>query len=65
MSNNLKRLREERGITQKEFAKMLGVSVAHLNKIENNAKHSRNLTAARALKAAKLLNVSMDEIFLK
>lgn len=64
MSNNLKRLREEKGFTQKEFARLLGVSVAHLSKIENNNKHSRNLTAARALRAAKLLDVSLDELFL-
>lgn len=65
MSNNLKKLREEKGMTQTELAKMLGISRFHLNKIENTSKNSRNLTASLALKAAKILNVSLDEIFLK
>ena len=64
MKNNLKQLREARGITQKEFAKMLGVSTSHLNKIENNSKTRRNLTVPLAVKAARILNVSLDDIFL-
>ena len=64
MINNLKHLRESRGINQTEFAEMLGVSRFHLNKIENNSSTGRNLTAHLALKAAKILNVSLDQIFL-
>lgn len=65
MSNNLKKLREERNISQTELAKLLGVSVSHLNKIENSSKTQRNLTAPLAVKAAKILDVSLDDIFLK
>jgi transcriptional regulator with XRE-family HTH domain len=65
MSNNLKKLRKERGISQTEFAKMLGISKYHLNKIESNSITRKNLTAALALKAADILEVSLDEIFLK
>jgi transcriptional regulator with XRE-family HTH domain len=64
MPNNLKHLREQRGISQKEFAEMLGISRFHLNKIENNSNTGRNLTAGLALKAAKILKVSLDQIFL-
>lgn len=64
MKNNLKQLRETRGITQKEFAQMLGISTSHLNKIENNSKTRRNLTVSLAVKAAKILDVSLDDIFL-
>lgn len=64
MSNNLKKIRIERGISQTEFAKMLGISKYHLNKIESNSRTSKNLTAALAVKAAKILNVSLDDIFL-
>lgn len=65
MKNNLKHLRESKGITQTQFAKMLGVSTSHLNKIENNSKSRRNLTVSLAVKAAKILNVSLDDIFLR
>jgi transcriptional regulator with XRE-family HTH domain len=64
MTNNLKVLREQKGISQKEFAEMLGVSVYHLNKIENDSRTSRNLTVRMALKASKVLGVSLDQIFL-
>lgn len=64
MKNNLKQLREQHGYSQTNFAKMLGISVSHLNKIENDSKTKRNLTAPLALKAAEILNVSLDDIFL-
>lgn len=65
MSNNLKHLREQKGISQVEFAKMLGITVFHLNKIENDSRSKKNLTIRLALKAAEILNVSLDDIFFK
>lgn len=62
MPNNLKKLREKAGYTQTEFAKLIGVTVSHLNKIENHG--GRNLTVHKAMRAAKILNVSLDQIFL-
>jgi transcriptional regulator with XRE-family HTH domain len=62
MPHNLKKLREKAGYTQTEFAKLLGVTVSHLNKIENHG--GRNLTVHKAMKAAKILNVSLNDIFL-
>lgn len=64
LSNNLKQLRAQRGISQVNFAKMLGVSVYHLNKIENESKTRKNLTVRLALKAAEILEVTLDDIFL-
>lgn len=64
MPNNLKHLREKAGYTQTEFAKLLGITVHHLNKIENDSKSKRNLTVHKAMRAAQILNVSLDEIFL-
>jgi DNA-binding XRE family transcriptional regulator len=61
MANDLKRIRISKGYTQVKFAKMLGITHFHLNKIENGEK---NLTAALGYKAAQLLGVSLDEIFL-
>ena len=65
MSNNLKKLREAKGISQTDLAKMLGISDSHLNKVENESKTKRNLTASIAVRAAKILDVSLDQIFLK
>lgn len=64
MSNNLKHLREQKGYTQMEFAKMIGVTVSHLNKVENST-FGKTLTLKLALRAAGILGVSLDEIFLK
>lgn len=64
MPNNLKKLREEAGYTQTEFAKLLGITVHHLNKIENTSATQRNLTVHKAMKAAKILKVSLNDIFL-
>lgn len=65
MSNNLKQLREAKGISQTDFAKMLGISRYHLNKVESDSKTNKNLTARLALRAAHILGVSLDDIFLK
>lgn len=65
MSNNLKQLREEKGFSQKELAELLGISVFHLNKIENESRTGRNLTVKLAIKAAEILKVSLDQIFLQ
>lgn len=65
MSNNLKQLRIKAGYTQKEFAEMLGISPYHLNKIESTTSvNGRNLTIRTAMRAARILKVSLNEIFL-
>jgi putative transcriptional regulator len=63
VKNNLKHLREQKGFTQVEFAKKLGVTVYHLNKIENDSKSKKNLTLRVALRAAEILDVTLNDIF--
>jgi len=63
MTNNLKRIREERGLTQKEMADILGYSLHHYNKVENGTL-KKKLPIWKAAKLAKELNITLDEIFL-
>lgn len=62
MPTNLKKIRESKGLTQQEMAKMLGYkSLSKYNEIENG---HRALPVRKAILAAEILNCSMDEIFL-
>jgi putative transcriptional regulator len=61
MANNLKRLREAKGLQQQEMAKLMGLNVTFYNKIERGHK---NLTVRKALKVAEILECSLDDIFL-
>jgi transcriptional regulator with XRE-family HTH domain len=61
MPTNLKRLREKKGLQQKEMAQMLGYVITSYNKIENG---ERRLPISKAMKAAKILDCTLDEIFL-
>ena len=58
---NLKRLRESRGITQEEFAIKLGyVNRSSINKIETGRS---DMPRSKIAEAAKILNVSPLELF--
>lgn len=62
MPTNIKKLREQAGFQQQEFARLIGYkSVAKYNEIEQG---KRGLPIAKAVKAAEILNCSLDEIFL-
>lgn len=60
MTIKLKKLREERGLSQKEIAKKIGVSRETISAYETGrAKPSLDV----ALKLAKILKVSVEELF--
>lgn len=61
MQNNVKRLREEWGLTQKELGEKVGVSRQAINAIETG-KFDPSLWLAYDL--AKLFKVSIEELFL-
>ncbi|MEX3009773.1 short-chain fatty acyl-CoA regulator family protein [Hoeflea sp. TYP-13] len=52
---NIRRIRQETGLTQADFAKQLGISTSYLNQIENNQRH---VTAPVLLALAE--NFSVD-----
>ena len=59
MNNKVAQLRKEKGYTQEEFAKMIGISRPALSAIENGTIPK----AKNMLKIANLLNRSIEEIF--
>jgi DNA-binding XRE family transcriptional regulator len=61
VADNLKKFREEKKLTQGQMAKLLGYSVFGYRKIEQG---SRGLPIHKALKAAEILECSLEDIFL-
>ena len=60
MKNCVKQLRKEAGLRQEDMANVLGVSRQTIIAIENN---KYNPTLELAMKIAKLLQRSVEEIF--
>jgi transcriptional regulator with XRE-family HTH domain len=58
--NNLKKLREERGLSQIELGMEANVSAATISKIENGGENVRGMTKG---KLAKFLGVPVSDIF--
>lgn len=59
MLENIKKLREEKGITQKQLADVIGVSQQSINKYEN---HNIEPDVATLIKMADFFNTSVDYI---
>lgn len=62
ITNNLKALREERGLKQKFVAKQLNISPNYYSQIENGHRYPQ---VEHLLKLRNLFGVSLDEIFFK
>lgn len=58
---NLKKLREDNGLTQKEVAKELDTTITYISLIENG---NRNPSDKIKEKLAKLYKVTINDIFL-
>lgn len=56
---NLKKLREDRKLAQKELAEILGMSTSHYSRCE---KGKSSVKFSMMIKLAKLYNVSIDYI---
>ena len=61
MKSNIKRYRKEQGILQEDLAKMCNVSRQTINAIENN---KYDPTLSLAFRLAKVLQVTVDELFI-
>ena len=55
----IRRLRREKGITQKQLSSELGISIAYVNLIENNR---RDITVPLLIKVAKLFNIELSDL---
>lgn len=60
MKNNIKQLRKKAGLRQEDMAAQLGVSRQTIIAIEND---KYNPTLELAMKIAKLLSLSVEDIF--
>ena len=60
ITNNLKQLREDRGIKQKFIAEQLGISANYYSQIENG---HRKIQLEHLLKLRNIFNVKLDDIF--
>ncbi|WMJ75329.1 helix-turn-helix transcriptional regulator [Cytophagaceae bacterium ABcell3] len=59
LANNIKRLREERGVLQKQLATEIGLGISHYNKIENG---QREASVEILDKLAKFYGITIDQI---
>jgi len=59
LANNIKHLRENKGLQQKQVAIEIGLGISHYNKIENG---QREASVELLDKPAKLYGVSIDAI---
>jgi putative transcriptional regulator len=60
MKNNIRELRKKLGLRQEDIASTLGVTRQTINAIENE---KYNPTLELAMKLAKLLNTTIEELF--
>lgn len=61
MKNILRELRKQRGMTQDELAKALGVSRQTINAIEND---KYNPTLELALRLARYIDIPVEKLFI-
>lgn len=61
MKNNIKTLRKQKGFTQIYLAERLGVTIWHLNRVENG---KGQLSLDKSFKLAKILGVTVDELYM-
>jgi transcriptional regulator with XRE-family HTH domain len=61
VGENLKRIRELKGLTQKQMAKLLGYSIGGYVKIEHG---SRGMSTGKIYEAADIIGCSPNDIFL-
>ncbi|MCQ1530835.1 helix-turn-helix transcriptional regulator [Lutispora saccharofermentans] len=61
MKNNIKQLRKDKGLRQEDMAVLLNVSRQTIIAIENN---KYNPTLELAMKMARLLDTTIEELFI-
>lgn len=59
VGSNIKKYRKEKGLYQKDIAKLCDISIAYISKIE---KGNANISIDTLEKIAKALNVSVDKL---
>lgn len=62
MPNRIKQRREELHLTQKDLAKLVGVTPGYINRIEKL--QTKDMKLVLAIRIARALNSTVEEIFL-
>lgn len=62
MQNNIKRIREQNGITRKELAVLSGVHYKKITDYENDYIKFENITIGNLNRIATALGVTLDEL---
>ena len=63
-SENIKKLRKEKNLTQEELAELSDLSISYVKQIESS-KSFKNLTLTTILKLSKALDTSISRLFNK
>ena len=61
-SNNVKKFRKEKNLTQEELAEISDLSISYVKQIESS-KDYKNLTLTTMLKISKALNTTISNLF--
>lgn len=59
LADNIKKLREDRGLRQKEVASAIGIGYSNYNKIENG---NREISVTELQRLAAFYNISVDQV---
>ena len=62
MENNLKKLRENKKITQKELAKKSGISIRTIQAYESNYRDINKMQIANAIQRKKVLKCRIEDL---
>lgn len=60
--NRLKQIREQKGLSQKELAKLSGVKLATVQKLDGGVNNVNKAQGETLYKLAKVLDVSMEDL---
>lgn len=61
LPNNLRKIRQEKGLTQKELSLKLNITISYLSKLENEKKVPN---VSLAVRLASALDCTVEDIFL-
>ncbi len=64
IGNNVKKYRKQKGLTQKELSKLIGVSTPLLGSLESE-NIIQGISVYTLYKISKALNVTIDKFFIK
>ncbi|MDE5753740.1 MAG: helix-turn-helix transcriptional regulator [Oscillospiraceae bacterium] len=62
MTNNIKEMREKKGLTRKELAELSGVHYKKVTDYENQYVHTENITVGNLYKIAQALECKIDDL---